>query len=360
MIIKIISTVLTFASLCFFSQGVFAATITYNFTGQLDDPFGVYSVGTPFSGTFTYDSSDPEQTPSTQRGDHFYLNVTLQIGSDNITDSIGGIINIYDNSFYPTDLFHMYTTSLVGVVGGLQLTAGAGYQIVLQDLTGTALSVAPPSPDNAQLPGSNLTITNWSGGGATFIELQSMFNNEFIMARGSITALTTAGLSGIELCNGIDDDGDTLVDEGFFDADLDGIADCVDPSPLGICASFPVTIIGTSGDDNITGTSGADVISSLAGNDTVYGGAGDDRVCSGSGNDIVFGQDGVDRIYGSSGNDTLDGGLGNDVVNGGGGNDTISGGAGNDLLYGGVKIDVCDGGSGTDTGPLCELISNIP
>jgi hypothetical protein len=32
-----------------------------------------------------------------------------------------------------------------------------------------------------------------------------------------------------EECNGLDDDGDTLVDEGWPDADSDGLADCVDP-----------------------------------------------------------------------------------------------------------------------------------
>ena len=32
----------------------------------------------------------------------------------------------------------------------------------------------------------------------------------------------------VEICNGVDDDGDTLVDEGFGDVDRDGIADCVD------------------------------------------------------------------------------------------------------------------------------------
>ena len=34
--------------------------------------------------------------------------------------------------------------------------------------------------------------------------------------------------SSVEHCNGVDDDGDGLVDEGFDDSDGDGIADCVD------------------------------------------------------------------------------------------------------------------------------------
>jgi len=35
-------------------------------------------------------------------------------------------------------------------------------------------------------------------------------------------------IPGEEVCNGDDDDGDGLVDEGFLDSDLDGIADCLD------------------------------------------------------------------------------------------------------------------------------------
>ena len=38
----------------------------------------------------------------------------------------------------------------------------------------------------------------------------------------------------VELCNGVDDDGDGLADEGFPDGDADGIANCADEEgPLG-------------------------------------------------------------------------------------------------------------------------------
>jgi len=49
-----------------------------------------------------------------------------------------------------------------------------------------------------------------------------------------------------EECNGVDDDGDGLVDEGFADLDEDGVADCVDASctvetpPIGSVASDPL------------------------------------------------------------------------------------------------------------------------
>ena len=35
-----------------------------------------------------------------------------------------------------------------------------------------------------------------------------------------------------ETCDGQDNDGDTMVDEGFVDGDGDGVADCVDLCPL--------------------------------------------------------------------------------------------------------------------------------
>jgi hypothetical protein len=39
----------------------------------------------------------------------------------------------------------------------------------------------------------------------------------------------------VEACNGVDDDGDGQIDEGFPDSDGDGVADCVDVSAVEIC-----------------------------------------------------------------------------------------------------------------------------
>lgn len=44
-----------------------------------------------------------------------------------------------------------------------------------------------------------------------------------------------------ETCNGLDDDGDGQVDEGYADQDGDGIADCVDPT----CTDLEVAAAGT-------------------------------------------------------------------------------------------------------------------
>jgi hypothetical protein len=57
-----------------------------------------------------------------------------------------------------------------------------------------------------------------------------------------------------------------------------------------VCDGLPATIVGTSGDDNLTGTAGDDVIVGLAGNDVIQGLAGNDRICGGDGDDEIYGE----------------------------------------------------------------------
>ena len=45
---------------------------------------------------------------------------------------------------------------------------------------------------------------------------------------GIDTSAIDTSTVGVETCNGVDDDGDTVIDEGFADHDVDGTADCVD------------------------------------------------------------------------------------------------------------------------------------
>ncbi|MBM88554.1 MAG: hypothetical protein CMQ41_09285 [Gammaproteobacteria bacterium] len=138
------------------------------------------------------------------------------------------------------------------------------------------------------------------------------------------------------------------------------------------------TIIGTSGDEELTGTLGSDQINPGPGIDVVYGGDGDDWINAylndegemryylttgsltawgGNGNDLISGKDGVDIIYGGEGDDSLHGQAGNDVLEGGvgddklygdDGDDTLDGGTGDDKLYGDEGNNILRGGDGND------------
>jgi Ca2+-binding RTX toxin-like protein len=152
------------------------------------------------------------------------------------------------------------------------------------------------------------------------------------------------------------------------------------------------TMIGGSGDDQITGNDnnelllgggGNDTLNGAGGNDTLDGQAGADQMIGGPGNDTVtyasraaavsvnidgVANDGapgegdnidfsVETVIGGSGNDFMLGpevdSMGNYIytpVNfqGGPGNDTLGGGIGNDTLLGGPGNDAIDGGGGAD------------
>lgn len=100
------------------------------------------------------------------------------------------------------------------------------------------------------------------------------------------------------------------------------------------------TIIGTSGNDELSGLGEDDLIKGLGGADILFGLAG---------NDEIIGADGDDTIYGAAGEDRIDGNAGNDVLNGGEDRDTLRGGGGHDTLDGGLGTDWLQGGRGNDT-----------
>ncbi len=120
-----------------------------------------------------------------------------------------------------------------------------------------------------------------------------------------------------EICDGKDNDLDGQTDESFVDTDQDGQADCVDASPLGLCAGQIVTLMGSDKDDVLVGTSGADVMDGRSGNDTLNGMGGDDFLCGNDGNDILNGGSGADFLYGGKDDDTLNGGSALDSCDGG-------------------------------------------
>lgn len=185
-----------------------AALVTYNFSGTLNDPFGSLAVGTPFSGSFSYEVSQPLNTPGAlYRGDYGYTSVSVTIDGVTVTDNGTGVINVYDHGVpgsyppgpvgettgYPTDLFHLYTFSVSGTFGGLTLAPGAGLQVVLQDVSGNVFN-------DPSIPGANLTINDFTLGNATFLQLQEVFSpnpgDMPAFARGALSYLSATPVPG--------------------------------------------------------------------------------------------------------------------------------------------------------------------
>ena len=117
-------------------------------------------------------------------------------------------------------------------------------------------------------------------------------------------------------------------------------------------------IFGGNGADEISGDTGHDYLNGRAGDDLMIGGTGNDRLLGGAGADIQTGGDDQDTLIGNSGNDALNGENGDDSLSGGGdddqisggnGIDTLSGGKGNDTLTGGANEDVLNGDEGRDS-----------
>jgi hypothetical protein len=159
---------------------------TYGFSGILNDPFGSLASGTPFSGTFTYDSTQALNTPFTNRGDYLYQNFGVTILQHTVIDGGTGVINMYNNPGYPTDLFHLYTYDVSGSFGGITLEPGAGMQLVLQDNSGTVFN-------NLGILKPNLTLAEFTAGNGTFLELRGILAPGQLgggpMARGQLTSL---------------------------------------------------------------------------------------------------------------------------------------------------------------------------
>lgn len=107
------------------------------------------------------------------------------------------------------------------------------------------------------------------------------------------------------------------------------------------CRGQAATIVGTSGDDDLSGNPLlADVVYLGAGNDTYRGDSSDDVICGGKGKDLISGGGGNDTVIGGAGKDRIGGADGNDRVLGGTGNDTVVEAAGDDKLAGGDGKDL--------------------
>ena len=167
-------------------------------------------------------------------------------------------------------------------------------------------------------------------GGAGIDVVMESADVDFTLTNNSLTGRGTDILLSIETAHLIGGASDNVIDISGF------------------TASYPPTLDGGAGNDQLTGSSFMDLLRGQDGNDTLNGGGGNDFLQGGAGDDQIFGGDGSDGLSGGSGNDTLFGGTGDDTAYGGTGDDSIRGEAGADTIFGGADSDDVDGGAETD------------
>ena len=193
MLNKFKAVALAFALGC--SNSGSAEELTYTFAGQLNNDFGTYPIGTSYTGYLIYDDTqNPLDPANLGRGDYSYRELSVSIGGETATDYGTGVVNIYnhnidnpsDENSYPTDLMHVYAFAISGTLGGVDLAPGAGLQLVLQDSAGTVFN-------DLSIPKGDLSLSKFTLGDATHIQLQGGFNAEdplfeTPMARGNLTS----------------------------------------------------------------------------------------------------------------------------------------------------------------------------
>ncbi len=167
------------------------------------------------------------------------------------------------------------------------------------------------------------------GGAGTDLVMESG-NVDFTLTASSLTGRGTDTIIRIETAHLIGGDGDNTIDISGF------------------VPTYPPTLDGGAGNDQLTGSNFMDLLRGQDGNDTLTGGGGNDFLQGGAGNDQLLGGDGADGLSGGGGDDTLFGQLGDDIAYGGSGDDSIRGEAGSDTIFGGADSDNVDGGVDTD------------
>ncbi|MFT5326830.1 MAG: Ca2+-binding RTX toxin-like protein [Planctomycetaceae bacterium] len=167
------------------------------------------------------------------------------------------------------------------------------------------------------------------GGAGTDVVMESA-DVDFMLTSNSMTGQGTDTLLSIETAHLIGGASDNVIDISNF------------------TASYPPTLDGGAGNDQLTGSGFMDLLRGQEGNDTLIGGGGNDFLQGGAGDDQLNGADDNDGLSGGSGNDTIFGGLGDDIAFGGTGDDSIRGDAGADTIFGGADSDDVDGGADID------------
>ena len=167
------------------------------------------------------------------------------------------------------------------------------------------------------------------GGAGTDVVMESA-DVDFTLTSSSLTGQGTDIVLRIETAHLIGGASDNIIDISGF------------------AASYPPTLDGGAGNDQLIGSTFMDLLRGQTGNDTLSGGDGNDFLQGGMGDDQLLGEAGTDGLSGGSGNDTIFGGLGDDIAYGGTGDDSIRGEAGADTIFGGADSDDVDGGADTD------------
>ena len=244
-------------------------------------------------------------------------------------------VTLRGNSGNDTLIGSEYNDALLGDAGNDTIDGRAGND-KLSGAAGRDLLIGGDGNDRLRGQGASydtliggLGDDTLDGGAGTDIVMESG-DVDFTLTASSLTGRGTDTILRIECAHLIGGDGDNVIDISSF------------------VATYPPTLDGGAGNDQLIGSSFMDLLRGQDGNDTLIGGDGNDFLQGGAGNDQLNGGDGNDGLSGGSGNDTLLGGLGDEIAYGGSGDDSIRGEAGADTIFGGADSDDVDGGSDTD------------
>ncbi|KQT87923.1 sialate O-acetylesterase [Aurantimonas sp. Leaf443] len=190
-----------------------------------------------------------------------------------------------------------YETNLQSLVDAVRDDYGAGFPIVVSELTSTEKSMP-------------------------YAETVRAAQQAVADANEGVLLLETDGLTFLPDAIHYDTPSRVALAEAFVDL--------VGPATGDLPVDEDGTVAGGMAGDILAGGSGNDVLTGFQGNDVLLGGAGDDILHGGDNIDIVFGGSGDDLLYGGKNADSLIGGAGNDTIHAGGGINEMTGGTGAD------------------------------
>jgi Ca2+-binding RTX toxin-like protein len=177
------------------------------------------------------------------------------------------------------------------------LSFGGADTVIVNDLTGTDVSLVDISLFDFGVPGGNndvVVVTGTAGG-------------DSVTAASANGVVTVSGLAAQVRITGTDAAGDRLEVNGL------GGDDAIDSTGLEP-AEMRFLADGGAGDDVLLGGAGDDVLSGGDGADVLFAGSGDNVAFGGAGDDVLRGEEGDDVLDGGAGDDILIGNAGDDVL----------------------------------------------